>query len=294
MPRRPVILRLTRFVFGLATFATFAAVSKPALASIEIYTSLVVDFTQPADAAAKATWSDTLSLAAAGLGWDATPATHKDGWFQTKPLATGVWWRPAPMIGVTVEITPPPAPFALPNGQISTSWRGSVFARYSADKQHWSSWQALDYQAPPDAHDTSPRQVNGIITPRPDIRPLRFTGTLEVPQRNREAYLRHLETYSRLDVPWASDENALAHWIVAKEPDFFARHTPFVGYMEFLFENGFSGGQRITSVKISAGVGLGGTHATPRDPEIEKAMMRDNSPWRFPDPPAPASGEAAK
>lgn len=284
----PLSLRpaVARFVFVLAAIAAFA---NPALASMLINTSTAIDFTKPADAVAKAAWSENLSLNDAGLGWDASPATFPSGWLQTKPLATGLWWRPAPGASVSVEISPPPAPITLASGQTYTPWRGSVYARYSADKQHWSSWQKLNFQEPP-AADVSATSTNGVSAPPPAPQPLRFTGTLGVPARNREAYVRHLETYSRLDVPWTSDENALAHWIVAKEPDFFARNIPFVGYIEFLFEHDFPGGHRIASVKISAGIGLGGTHAVPRDAGMLNAIARDNSPWRFPDPSAATAG----
>lgn len=290
MIRFAIVFDASRLVFALVALAGFA---NPARASMLIGASLEVDFAKPADAAAKATWSDNLSLDDQGLGWDASPTEHRPGWFQTRPLAAGVWWRPLPGLGVSVEITPPPAPITLDNGQTHAPWPGSVFARYSADKQHWSGWQALAYQRPP-ATDAPPALANGVTAPPSDAPSLRFTGTLEVTQRNREAYLRHLETYSRLDVPWRSDEDALARWIVAQEPDFFARHIPFVGYVEVLFENGFSGGRRISGVEVHVGGGISGMAAVPRDPAMEKAWREDNSAWRFPDPPAPRPEEALK
>lgn len=249
-------------------------VSAPA--SIISQTRLEIDFTRESDASAKATWSDNVSLDPNGLGWDDTPNAFRPGWIQTKPLSVGLWWRPGPSVGVRVEIAPAPTPVTLANGQTYTPWPGQVFARYSADRRHWSDWQALR-QEPTPAETPPAVALPGEAPPPP--RPPVYSGTLGVPQRERQAYIRHLETYATLDVPWASDEEALCRWIEAKDPEFFARWIPFVGYVEFLFEHDFRGARRITAFRADVGFGISGMSAIPRDSDAAK--LDDRSTWRF-------------
>jgi hypothetical protein len=62
-------------------------------------------------------------------------------------------------------------------------------------------------------------------------------------------------------------------------PDFFSRHLPFIGYVQFFFEGGFYAGQRIESLKADVSYGMGGLHSVPRDKEVYEG--RDSFPWRF-------------
>ncbi len=261
------------FVRSLCSLVVIAALPcATGRASILSQTSLEIDFTHEADAAAKAAWSDTVDVGPEGLGRDGETASSRDGWIQTKPLAVGLWWRPGPSAGLRLELSPAPAPITLANGQVSTPWGGALFARYSADRIHWSDWQAVDRE-----RAAAPATDAPAASTAPGS--LRFAGTLGVPDRERQAYLRHRETYATLDVPWTSDEEALCRWIEAKDPEFFARSIPFVGYVEFLFENGFHGGWRITSLKAEVSYGISGMAAIPRDPGADRA--NDRSPWRF-------------
>jgi hypothetical protein len=248
----------------------------PAVASILSQTSLEIDFTRESDASAKAMWSDNVSLAPNGLGWDDVPHTSRPGWIQTKPLAVGLWWRTSPWVGVRVEIAPAPAPIPFANGRSHTPWPGQVFARYSADRSHWSGWHVLRLEPTP---EETPPAVPPVDDAPPPPRPLVYSGALGVPHRERQDYVRHMETYANLDVPWASDEEALCRWIEEKDPDFFTRSIPFVGYVEFLFEHDFRGSRRLTSLRAHVGFGISGMSAIPRDPDAAK--LDDRSPWRF-------------
>jgi hypothetical protein len=88
-----------------------------------------------------------------------------------------------------------------------------------------------------------------------------------------------LSEYAKLDVPWKSDEDAAVRWILDKQPDFFARQLPFIGYVQFRYEDGFYGGQRITSFKADASCGIGGIHSAPKDRNAYKD--RHLKPWSF-------------
>jgi hypothetical protein len=220
-----------------------------------------IAFTNAITATNQATWSDPekITVSQTGLGWDGEPASSRDGWIRTKPLALGLSWRPATAVSVRVEIKPSLKEIALANKQTLTPYGGDVYARYSPDLKHWSSWQALQ-----------PAQKQPGRN---------FSGTVRVPNHERTRYNSLISKYSSLDVPWQSDEEAGVKWILAREPDFFAKQIPFIGYIEFLFEGEFHGGQRIESLNVDISYALSGLHAIPKDASIEK--QRRNLSWRF-------------
>lgn len=237
----------------------------PSRASILDFRQLTVDLTSASDASTKVTWAEPAKLTVSdrGLGWDGDAASSWDGWIQTVPLAVGLSWRPA--IGVSVRVTMRPAPeaFTIPNGQTSTPYKGAAFVRYSPDLQHWSTWQAME-----DGED------------RPGAKPGRsWAATVQAPRCEREEYDAKLQEYMRRDVPWKSDEEAAVKWILAKDKGFFARHIPFVGYVQVRYEGPFHGGQRFTAMDVEVAAGIGGLHMPARDPKA--AEGRDNAPWRF-------------
>jgi hypothetical protein len=237
-------------------------------ATISGMNQLQVDFTRLEDATNKATWAkpDKLGVTTNGLGWDGEAASLYEGWIQTKPLAVGLSWRPPGSVTVRVTIKPAPKAITLNSGQIYTPYSGQVFARYSPDFKHWSSWQVLQ----PDKSSTSP-----------DSRTRTFSGELAVPEREREQYDQYMAEYSKLDVPWISDEEALANWILQCDPTFFEHSLPFIGYVECLFEDEFYGGQRITVFKAEITYNVSGiAQSSPKTKNIIDGG-RDDLPWRF-------------
>ena len=253
------------------TWATIWAVAVilgwggPAIGSILDFRQLTVDLTKRDDASKKVTWSmpDRLTITDEGLGWDGDAASSWDGWIETTPLAVGLSWRPAIGVSVRATITPAPAPISLSNGQTSIPYKGMAFVRYSPDLKHWSTWQAME-----DAEG------------RPGVPPGRsWAATVQVPRCEREEYDAKLQAFMRKDVPWKSDEEAAVKWIVSKDRSFFARHIPFVGYVQLRYEGSFQGGQRLTSLSVEVSAGIGGVHLPPKDPSA--AEGRDNLPWRF-------------
>ena len=245
-----------RFSVSMVTLL-LVAIPASALAGILGQQSLNVDLTNAKEAPTKVTWSEPerIAITEKGLGWDGETNALRDGWIQTEPLAIGVSWRPAQGANVRVRVYPLPAEITLPNGQKSTPSVGSMFVRYSPDGKHWSDWQALKHE------EGDPRKKSDASL---------FTGAISVTRRQREEYERQMQAWMKLDLPWSSDEEALVKWIVAAQPDFFKEHKPFVGYVQFLYECGFWGGQRLTKLEAEASWGVGGLHTVPKDPSVYK------------------------
>ena len=253
---------------AIPAIAVAVLVASSAQASILDFKSLAIDFTNPADARDKATWSepDKLTVSTNGLGWDGEAASSRDGWIQTIPLALGLSWRPPYAVSVRVSVHPKPTEFVLNNGQKSTPYAGDVYVRYSTDLLHWSTWQVLQTSEP---QSNTEKQNPGR----------HFSGTVRVPYSERDEYGKLISEYARLDVPWQSDEDAAVRWILEKEPDFFAKQLPFIGYVQFRYEAGFYGGQRIASFKADVSYGMSGLHSAPKDKDAYKD--RDSTPWSF-------------
>lgn len=204
---------------------------------------LSVDFTNPPSAITNVTWSDPnrISTSESGFGWDGTEHEYRDYWIQSIPIAIGTSWRPARAVHVGIVV--------VPSG---FSW-GRFFVRYSPDKQHWSSWQALES----------------------------LQGAVEIPQIASAEYDQLRSEYSKMDVPWRDDEEAAGKWILKRYPDFFEKHQPFIGYLQFRMEGSILGNVRIRKIAIECNWGVSGLHSLPKDPNADKQR---NGHWRFEQP----------
>jgi hypothetical protein len=78
-------------------------------------------------------------------------------------------------------------------------------------------------------------------------------------------------------VPWKSDEEAAVKWILQRDPKFFEKSLPFIGYLQFRLENPPAGAER---VEIELRYGGGGIFTLPRDQGTDP-MKNRNGPWRF-------------
>lgn len=189
---------------------------------------LSIDFASEKDARMKSEWSDGTNFNEHGVG-----SSKKDWstwWVQTKPLAIGLTARPASGASVTVTIAPPLE---------SSSPSGGVFARYSPDYKHWSSWQAL-----------SREEKENVATI--------FRADLDVPNREQAKYNDYLEKYQKLHPNDDANEEAVVRWLIQQEPNFFEHSLPFIGYIEFLFEGPPVGGWRIKKLDADVQWGVGG------------------------------------
>jgi hypothetical protein len=188
----------------------------------------------------------------------------------TKPYAIGLSWRPTSAVRVDVDLTPVGEEMLYGRMTLNPSFY-RLYVRYSPDLTHWSSWHALqnlhtDRQAEKEAGKHQ------------------FRLQLQVPQKERKAYTDYLYQYMRMDVPWQSDEEAMAEWILSKEPDFFARHIPFIGYIQFLCEASMRANLPLAEMKIGYSWVVGGLHMPPKDPTVSQG--RDFIPWRYKAPDA--------
>jgi hypothetical protein len=239
---------------GLALLLT-----TPCPATIMSVTHFSVDLTKPQDAKAEATWSepDKIGVTAQGLGWGSFADTgSRDVWLQTtEPIGLGVSWRPTIATYLRVTIRGP-------------GNNGQLYARYSADATHWTTWQPLEAEPmPPGVAGTAKGPTQS------------FKGLLRVPYREHGKYGELVSAYSRRqEVPWASDEEAAVKEIVKTDAKFFERQTPFIGYVQLLYETQLPGGQRVQGMDVQAEWAVGGMHAIPRDPAAQKDR---DGPWRF-------------
>ena len=227
--------------------------------------SLKIDFTDQHDVKDKATFSPAkkLNITKRGLGFDGETNSSIDGWIKTKPLAIGLSWRPASSASISISISPKPKEITLPNGQKSLPNQGSVFVRYSPDMQNWSTWIML----------------NEGESQNQEKKTREYFLRIGIPEVERSKYNELLKSFSKLDVPWKSDEEAAVKWILKKDPEFFAKSIPFMGYVEFLFEGHFTGDQRIKSFNTRVNYSLSGFHHEPKNNKIWKDHAR--KPWRF-------------
>lgn len=237
---------LTRFV----AIGVLVAVQS-AQASILGVSSQTVNLADADDAQRKATWSDphVVRVNSSGLGWGTSADEgSRDFWLETtEPIALGESWR-APVsasIRATVEHAGKP---------------GALYVRYSVDAKHWTEWQVLRAATPKDGAQL-------------------FEGEIRVPYREQGPYRELLQAYMRRDdVPWNSDEEALAKELIAGDSAFFRRQKPLIGYVQLLYEAQLQGGERIKGIKAEVMWAIGGTHTIPKDPTAYKDR---GGPWRF-------------
>jgi hypothetical protein len=251
-----------QIVFSLLIVHSWAATANCAILSASEW---AIDFTDTNDAKVKATWSETnyITVTEEGLGWDGKEESSRDMWFQTTELAIGLSWRPAQSANLVVELEPAARPVRLSTGKTRHPSAGAMFVRHSPDGRHWSSWQAMQLK---DSQDKQKSKYE-------------YTAVVRVPRMNREKYLEYNRLYQQLDVPWKSDAEALVEWIVERDPNFFEKPPPFIGYLQFLYETSLFGGQRIARFHATAGWAVSGLHDIPRDPNVE--CSRANTPWRY-------------
>jgi hypothetical protein len=224
-----------------------------ALADIEGNTSYKLDLTNAQEAAWKAKWSnpDLLTVTTEGLGWgsDADKGS-REVWLQTEPMGIGLSWRPTTTATIKATVNHPVSD-------------GLLYARYSSDGKNWTNWQYLEPADKP--------ANNGLKKA--------FQGTLRVPYREGAPYQALRMKYARReDVPWCSDEEALALEICKGEPEFFKKATPFIGYVQFLYEGQFEGGQRMKGMQVEVSWEVGGKHQRPKD---ENTSRGRDGVWRF-------------
>jgi hypothetical protein len=145
-----------------------------------------------------------------------------------------------------------------------TFYAPQIYVRHSPDRVHWSDWQ-------PTVLEEDARTPGTLL----------YTTSIGVSRRASEAYRDRLLQWSRReDIDWASDELEFCRSLVSADPDYFARHRPFVGYVRFLVEDSFRGGQRLTRFDAEVHWEVGGIHTWPNTPAGEKRRSAHGA-WSF-------------
>lgn len=242
---------MLRYIFAVTAWSLLTAV---AAAEIDSSTKQVIDFTQPEEAAKMATWSDPKNLGCTkeGFGWDGEKRASRDGWIETEPLAIGLASRPPQNanIRIKLETSYPQVEAPTKNSKIINT--PSIFVRHSTDRVHWSDWQPADMRE-------DPRAVGTVV----------YSTQMGIPRRTIQVYQAKLYEWSkRADTNHGSDEDEFSRWLVKHEPDYFAKERPFVGYVQFLVDGSFRGGQRLTRFEADVGWVVSGINLPPKETAV--------------------------
>jgi hypothetical protein len=226
----------------------------PSSAVIFTGTKFTLDFTKPAELNKKASWgteSKNVSFSEEGLTLKAQENASADVWIQvTEPIALGLSWRTVWSVNIEAEVA----------GQ---NTGGTLYSRYSADALHWSDWQNIKINQPQDPNNAQQQ----------------YSGTLAVPARQRQKYVELLMKYQKMDVPWKIDEEAAVEWIVKNDPNYFKNPSPFIGYLQFLFEISLKAGQYIKTINFDIQYSVGGLFTLPKGKKLESINW--DTPWRY-------------
>src|ERR1700730_1980662 len=214
-----------RFLGGLIALAC----GTTAMAVVFDMRGLELDFTKP-DVVRQASWtqSEFLKLGPHGLIHETSGPSIDFQLQTTEPFAIGLSWQPARSAAISATLSPVASPITLDNGQTYTPSPGRMFVRYSPDTKHWSTWQVL-------------------ATPSTEPTGYTFSGELVVSKQDYGAFD---ELCGKLRREGIHGEEACAQRILESDPDFFAKHLPFIGYVQFLYEANLADVQRIEHLNI--------------------------------------------
>lgn len=244
-----------------AILLNLAILHSAAKADMMAKKTFLLDFTKPEEAKTKATWTTPDKFDYTKKGISRSGEGSVDFRVETTEAVPIGWsWRPVRSVVITAKVVPA-GKFEFGENSIVYP-HGEFYARYSPDGKHWSNWQHLQMQVP--KNHEHPEQT--------------YHGTLAVPYKESERYQKLVREYSEQDVPWRSDEEAAVKWILQKEPDFFEKGLPFVGYVQFLYETQLQGGHPLERIEVDLQYGSGGLHHPPKDRDAEKDR---HGPWRF-------------
>ncbi|HSI61537.1 MAG TPA: hypothetical protein VLE43_00425, partial [Candidatus Saccharimonadia bacterium] len=132
-----------KLLAALLALGVAASLATWVVASIGSFDTTLIDFTNPKEAAGKASWSDDLEAIAEGLKRKAPETLRDDSTITTEPVSLGVSWRPAAGARLRVVIEGIPTPQKRDDGAVVVPLSGTLFVRFGPDCSHWSGWQAL-------------------------------------------------------------------------------------------------------------------------------------------------------
>jgi hypothetical protein len=180
-------------------------------------------------------WSHRLHLRDSGLESEQVPPNQSiDIWIQTHAFPIGMSWRPPTSTSISVGID---GTLHEPDQQRAS--RSRAFFRYSPDKLNWSSWYFT------------------TATEKP-AEGWRHQGSLVLPEIASERYNSLMREWWSTSPAWSSDEHEFCEWLIRKEPNFFEKELPFIGYIQVRIEQSNitnAGNVKAITIKYSSGVG---------------------------------------
>ncbi|MFA6287864.1 MAG: hypothetical protein WC661_10815 [Opitutaceae bacterium] len=208
------------FWFGVSPFAVHATILDVALDG--------VSFKSLEEAKAGATWGSAsnvpLDFTAEGLGCEsASGNSFVEAWVQTNPIAVGSYRQPWRFGGFRIEVY----------GFVDERWPlvDRVFVRHSPDRKHWTTWGQMVRS------DQSKRMLFGC--------------ELAIPRTTRARYEELLAGFAKTNPPNPKFQEDAVRWILSKDPGYFEKETPFIGYVQFLIEAHVgSGSRRLKGVSV--------------------------------------------
>ncbi len=244
----------------LAWLAWGVAWSAGARAQIIQGEEFVLDFTHPDTLKGRVeTFPEALKFSEKGLGYDAEAnrLLNRTRFQTTEPIALGFAWTPTSAVTIHASLN---TDFEY----IGAYSLGRLYARYSPDTTHWSSWQ------------------NIMSDKRADKSALTHTyqGQLIVPDVERLPYFDLLEQFYKAQPEQTGDEEAAVRWLVKKDARYFEKTLPFIGYIQVLFETPLEGGRHLKSLQCNLIWSLPGLHRASRR---ERDAQKNNTslPWSY-------------
>lgn len=168
---------------------------------------------QPNKIPAGTTWHPEFTLTDNGLVFRELPPNGlQESWVQTEPFPIGYSWRPPYSAGFRIFLD---GSFAETKG----SGEPRIYLRYGCDKEHWSTWY--------EARLTEEKNPEGLKM---------YQARVSVPDVARARYISMMQDWWKSGPAWTSDETEYAQWLVQKEPAFFDKEFPFIGYVQVRLE----------------------------------------------------------
>ena len=202
-----------------------------------------------------------LDMTADGLGCNAvgTDNAYVQAWVRTKPIALGSYRQPWYAVNLSVEIEG----FVDESGYSCVS---RVFVRHSPDQKNWTTWHALFRKTPAvlkaEAEESKGAwgkaagrrmidDASAAAALEAHMKRVVFTCDLAVPRSTREAYNKLLAEFAATHPPRPKFQEDAVRWILAREPHYFEKDPPFIGYVEVLVEVGLGQSpRRLKAVRV--------------------------------------------
>jgi len=244
-------------IFSLVVFL-IAVVSFKARAQIGLGGKEQIIFA-PNEVPKEVTWSTGFSLKENGLETETLPTNQsQDVWLQTHAFPIGTSWRPPTSVNFKIYFNG-----SITKADVNFSTEPQIYIRYGCDKENWSTWYKINA--------TDKKTEEGLKI---------YESSISLPQAAIEKYNKLKFEWWKTKPAWSSDEHEFCEWLIKKEPDFFAKEFPFLGYVQVRLEKFLvNPSQNIKSLTVEFGSMVSGLSSPPRD----KSKVRKNTgdKWFF-------------